>query len=805
MQKQNKTLWYRTPAQVWTEALPVGNGRLGAMIFGGVQHERLALNEATLWSGGPREWNNPNAKAILPQVRQALFAGDYLRADELCREMQGPFNQSYQPLGNLHIDFTNSEGYQNYSRALDLDRAVATVRYEQEDAIFERKVIASFPAQVIAIRLTCSQPGRISFQVRLDSLLHHTTLASNLDTLVLTGKCPAQVDPSYLKSLNPILYADQPDGEEMTFAIQIRVIADGGTTTANDASLQINGADAVTLLISAATSFNGFDKSPVREGRNPAILAAAYLDAIESIYDTLEQRHIEDHQRLFSRVTFNVNAPISALELPTDERLKTFNGSHDSQLPILLFHYGRYLLIASSRPGGQAANLQGLWNDLMRPPWSSNWTLNINAQMNYWPVESCNLAECHEPLFQLIADLAINGQKTAEVNYGARGWVAHHNTDIWRQTAPVGNYGHGDPVWANWPMGGAWLCQHLWEHFAFSGDVNFLRDTAYPLMKGASEFCLDWLVDDGQGHLVTAPSFSPELHFLTSDGKAASASIAATMDTAIIWDLFTNCAQAADVLETDKAFADQLRAAKGKLVPFQIGSRGQLQEWLHDFEEEEVHHRHTSHLFAVHPGHQITPDVTPELSVAAHRSMTLRTDKSTGWSQAWKINLYARLRDSARTYQLVCDFFTLIENTQTGYGAGGGLYANLFDAHPPFQIDGNFGYTAGVVELLLQSHADEIHLLPTLPKEWATGSITGLRARGGFELDISWQDGRLTTARIHSTRGAVCRVRCSAPITVYSDDQIINPTDHEQETVTFQTEIGKTYVLRALALQGSQE
>ncbi len=593
----------------------------------------------------------------------------------------------------------------------------------------------------------------------------------------------------------------------MTFALHVRVIAEGGTLAGSDSALQIVNADVVTLLISAATSFNGFDKSPVREGQNPTVLAAAALAAVTSDYETLEQQHSADHQSLFQRVAFTLDTPSSREPLPTDERIKSFSSDPDPQLPVLLFDYGRYLMIASSRPGGQPANLQGLWNDKIRPPWSANWTLNINAQMNYWLAESANLAECHMPLFDLITELALGGQQTAEINYGARGWVAHHNTDIWRQSAPVGSYGEGDPVWANWPMGGAWLCQHLWEHFAFSGDLVYLREKAYPLMKGAAEFGLDWLIDDGEGRLVTAPSFSPELHYLPANSRPASggtaaASIAATMDTAILWDLFTNCIQAAELLQMDADFSKQLQVAIGKLVPYQIGTRGQLQEWREDFPEEDPHHRHVSHLFGVHPGHQITPELTPELAAAAHRSLALRGDKSTGWSQAWKINLYARLHDAERTYQLMSEFFTLIEDVNSVIYASGGVYANLFDAHPPFQIDGNFGYAAGVIELLLQSHSNELHLLPALPKAWPAGRITGLRARGGFALDIAWADGHLTSATLRSTLGAVCRVRSETKISVECDDQpvdVIAQDQNSENVVAFQTEVGKTYHLRPFA------
>ena len=545
-------LRYAKPAGRWTEALPVGNGRLGAMVFGGVAEERLQLNEATLWSGAPRDWNNPGAKEILSQVRAAIFAGDYVKAGELCKKMQGPYNESYQPLGNLKLFFriaggTNDSGYE---RTLDLDRAVATVRYQDGGATFTREIFSSFPDQMIVVRLTCDKPGRISFTATTDSLLRNSVTNEGNHTLVLRGKAPAHVDPSYLNSKNPIRYDEGPNPEGMTFDLHVRAMAEGGKVACDGQTLSVSNANAVTLLLSAATSFNGADKSPGRAGRDASAEAIQALKKAEKrSFRDLLSRHVADHQKLFRRVELNLGRIPAVSARNTDERLEHFvKGEPDPELAELLYQYGRYLLIASSRPGGLPANLQGIWNDSVRPPWSANWTLNINAQMNYWPAEVANLSECHEPLFDFIDILAVHGRKTAEVNYGAHGWVAHHNADLWGQTAPVGDYGGGDPVWANWDMASPWLSQHLWEHYAFTGDKKFLRDRAWPVMKGAAEFCLDWLIDDGKGHLVTAPSVSPELAFITADGKRANVSMACTMDMSIIWEHFQNCIEAGRVL-----------------------------------------------------------------------------------------------------------------------------------------------------------------------------------------------------------------------------------------------------------------
>jgi len=798
--QQNLKLWYNKPATVWTEALPVGNGRLGAMIFGGVNEELVQLNEATLWSGGPVRQNvNPQSPQYLPKVRDALFRGEYDSANALVKKMQGLYSESFMPLGDLVIRQNFGEAHPSaYYRDLNIEDGMSVSKFTIDGTEYKREIFASAPDQVIVVRLSASKTRQLNIVVTARSMLRSRLDTDSNGAIILSGKAPAHVDPSYYnENKDPVIYGDPDRCRGMRFAVVIKAVSkDGKINTSND-GIHINNASEVILYLSAATSFNGFDKCPDKEGKDEKAIAKNHLNkALTKTYAQLLSAHRTDFHKYFNRVSLRLNGDKETKgNLPTDERMDLYSkGGKDPGLETLYFQYGRYLLISSSRTANVPANLQGIWNKELRAPWSSNYTININLQMNYWPAEAGNLSEMVKPLAGLIKNISVTGKRTAKEFYNANGWVAHHNSDIWALSNPVGDLGKGDPKWANWSMGANWLSRHLWEHYLYTGDKNFLKQTAYPLMKTAAIFTLDWLVADSSGHLVTAPSTSPENDYYFGDKKTTGLSVATTMDMGIIRDLFENVADASRILKIDARFRDSIINAGKKLYPFAVGSKGQLQEWYKDFEEVDPHHRHVSHLYALHPANLISPVKTPELAKAARRTLEIRGDEGTGWSLAWKVNFWARLLDGNRAYALYRNLLRLTKENNTAYNRGGGAYPNMFDAHPPFQIDGNFAGAAGLMEMLLQSQGGEIYLLPALPDAWKEGDIKGLVARGGYVVNINWSNSKLTRATLFARQGGKCIVRTNDPVTVPGLN-IHSTKSSAGYVVTFKAVKGKTYSL----------
>jgi len=723
----NLKLWYDEPAETWNAALPVGNGRIGAMIFGNPETEHLQLNEETVWAGGPHSNVNAESGRYIPVVRQLIFEGKYKEAQEIAdKNIYSVQNgMPYQPVGDLFIHFPDHEKITSYCRELDIQNAVASVSYQANGVKYLREYFASFTDQVIVMRITADKPGMISCSLQLKSEQKHQVSAMK-NKLVLSGESGDH----------------EGIAGKVKFQAQILPVQQGGTIAMNDTIFTITKADVVTVYISMASNFINYHNV----SGNPEEKANAFLvNAVKKEYHAAKTNHTRFYRNYFDRVQLNLGITDSVRN-PTDIRIIQFSQGDDPQLAALYFQYGRYLLISCSQPGTQPATLQGIWNYMVNPPWDSKYTVNINTEMNYWPAEVTNLAELHDPLFKMLQDLSVTGREAAEKIYDARGWVTHHNTDIWRVTGPVDRAFYG-----LWPMGGVWLSQHIWKHYLFSGDTMFLEEY-YPVMKGAARFCVDILQEEPEHKwMVICPSLSPENSY--RDGVSTTAGT--TMDNQLLFDIFSGVIHTSEILKVDVDFADSLRKTITRLVPMHVGQHSQLQEWMYDWDRPDDRHRHVSHLYGLYPSNQISSIRSPELFEAARNSLIYRGDASTGWSMGWKVCLWARLLDGNHAYKLLTDQLTIVYEDR-GHG---GTYPNMLDAHPPFQIDGNFGCVAGIAEMFLQSHDGTIHILPALPDRWQDGSITGLKALGGFEISIGWTDGKISELSVVSNLGGNCRLK----------------------------------------------